>query len=127
MRIELSLEAIELAHPIRWRVALLAIAALMLGGCSSSRWVAIIGATANDPASTSFTINIDGCGTLPNPRVVKTETEVRFLVDLKLDGNTKGCLSGAIVHLVQPIGTRTVIDDRRQQVVPMTWSPVASP
>ena len=112
----------------RVRATLVVAAALVLGACSQVGWVAITNATATDPTSTSFTINIDGCANVPDPRVVESDTEVHLLVDLKLDyGNMKACLSGAIVHLEQPIGTRKVIVDRRHRVVPITWSPITSP
>lgn len=102
------------AMTIPVRAVLVMAAALMLGGCSQVRWVAITTATATDPASTSFTINIDGCANVPYPRVVESDTEVHLLIDLKLDyGNMKACLGGAIVHLAQPIGARKVVDDRR--------------
>jgi hypothetical protein len=126
-RIEVTFGTHDLTTPSQLRVAVVAIAALMVGGCTSARWVAITDATARDPSSTSFTINIDSCANVPDPRVVETDTEVHLLVDLRLDSDTKACLSGAIVHLAQPIGKRIVIDDRRHQVVPMTWSPVALP
>ena len=37
------------------------------------------------------------------------------------------CLGGAIVHLSQPNGARKVVDDRRNQTIPITWSPILPP
>ena len=106
-------------------------AAMLLGGCSQVRWVAITTAIATDPAATSLTISIDGCvggADLPNPRVIESETEVHLLIDLKLDyGDMKACISGTIVHLAQPIGTRRLIDDRSHRAIPVTWSPITTP
>ncbi len=105
-------------------------AALLLGACSQARWVAITAAIATDPAATSLTISIDGCvggADLPNPRVVESETEVHLLINLKLDhDNMKSCISGTIVHLAQPIGTRKLIDDRSHRAIPVTWSPITT-
>ena len=110
----------------RWLAALV-VTAVLLGGCSPAYWVAIVSATATDPAATSLTINIDGCANVPEPRVVESDNEVHLLIDLKLDGDMKACLSGVIVHLAQPIGARKVIDDRRHLVIPITWSPISAP
>jgi hypothetical protein len=110
------------------RTALVVAAALILGGCSQVRWVSITAATATGPASTSLTINIDGCADMPDPRVVESDTEVHLLIDLKLDyGNMKSCLGGTIVHLARPIGARKVVDDRRHRAIPVTWSPITAP
>ena len=107
--------------------AAIVVTAVLLGGCTRSHWVAIISATATSPAATSLTINIDGCANVPQPRVVESDDEVHLLIDLKLDGNIKACLSGVIVDLAQPIGARKVIDDRRHAVIPITWAPTAAP
>jgi expansin (peptidoglycan-binding protein) len=120
---------VALTSPVK--VALVVAAALLLGGCSQVRWVAITAASASGPDATSMDITIDGCvggADMPNPRVIESDTEVHLLIDLKLDyGNTKACMSGTIVHLDRPIGTRKVIDDRRHRVVPITWLPIATP
>jgi hypothetical protein len=113
--------------PVRTTVLLAAV--LTLSGCSQVRWVAITTATATDPSATSLAINIDGCADVPDPQVVESSTEVRLLIDLKLDygGVMPACMGGAIVHLTHPIGTRKIVDDRRNQTIPITWSPITPP
>ena len=102
------------------------VALAFLAACSDVRWVSISEVSATDSAATSLSIFIDACIDVPAPRVIETDTEVHVFVDLKNDysADQLSCMSGAEAQLAQPIGTRKVIDDRTNVVIPVTWTAV---
>ena len=57
---------------------------IAVAGCVNVGWVTIDGASATDPSATTLHVAFDFCATTP-PQVTETTTEVRLLINLKVD------------------------------------------
>ncbi len=98
-------------------IGLAAVCLSAVAACSGSRWVEIIGASADSPDATVVTIGLGVCVTdpasIPVPSVIESSTEVHIRVAMKHDdADEASCASPEVVKLASPIGHRVVIDDR---------------
>jgi hypothetical protein len=100
------------------RVIAAALLTFSVAACSSVRWVRITGVSTDADAPTTLGVTFDAC-TEVSVRVIETDSEVRLIVDKRHDyaGDQKDCAMSTTVELNQPIGERTVIDDRYDRSV----------
>jgi hypothetical protein len=103
-------------------------ASAMLASCADP-WFAITDVSASSASSTILWVSVDGCAPDDQPpMVVETETKVRLSVLQRHGGVEPACLSGFQIQLDAPIGTRKVIDARRDREVGVTLTlPFAMP
>jgi hypothetical protein len=99
--------------------ALVAVALVAASGCSDP-WASITGYSVdpNDPKTLFLMLNTcpDG-GNSPKAIVTESINEVRVLVPVRSQGNTKACVGTAVAELTEILGTRRVINDRTSATV----------
>jgi hypothetical protein len=94
----------------------------------STDWVQVQRVVAPEVGSSTIEVDYDVCSRMPPSKVVESDTEVRITTMMKHPGGSeKACGSFENITLAKPIGTRKVIDQRRNREVPILFVGTAAP
>lgn len=99
-------------------IASLVVLGLALAGCTSER-DANIKDVHMAPGETRIRLLVDTCNARHKSHVVESSTEVRVTVRARNEENGD-CADAVEITLTAPLGTRPLIDESDDEVVPVT-------